>query len=907
MEYRKIMDSKRKPMKPSINKDKIVNFETTKGQRSQNHILIMLEILLNISIRKCAIILFAIGLLGNIAVAADVRQRININREWKFKLGDATDARQSEYDDSGWQHVGLPHSFSIPYFLSKDFYVGYGWYRKTLDIPGDYLGKKIGIEFEAVFQYAEIFVNGKKAGEHKGGYTGFTVDLTSYVKAGRNAISVRVNNLWNPRLAPRSGEHVFSGGIYRDVYLTVTNPTHVAWYGTFVTTPVVSKESATINVKTEIQNQNNTEKNIRLVSKIYAPDGNLVLSLANEKRIRPNSPDSFDQTFRPLPSPMLWSFDSPNIYKVISEVFEGKKLVDVYETMFGIRKVEWTADKGFFLNGEHVYLRGTNAHQDHAGWGDAVTNAGIRRDVQMVKDAGFNFVRGSHYPHDPAFSEACDEIGVLFWPENAIWGTGGFSSSDGYWNSSAYPIFEEDRAGFEASAKQQLGELIRIHRNHPSIIIWSMSNEPFFTAPATLENMKMLLRKTVELSHLLDPTRLAAIGGAQRPLGDARIDKLGDAAGYNGDGGVLPDFQNPGIPNMVSEYGSVTADRPGNYAPGWGDLAKNDSYKGYTWRSGQAIWCAFDHGSIAGSALGKMGIVDYFRIPKRAWYWYRNEYKGIAPPEWPKEGVPSKIKLEADKTNGIKTDGTDDVKLLVTILNADGKHINNSPTVKLEVVSGPGEFPTGKSITFDKSSDIRIADGLAAIEFRSYYAGTTIIRATSEGLPPVELKLQFAGGSKYVKAITSETIDRPYTRFSSEGKDNIPQLFGRNNPTFPSSSSEDHTGGKAADGDRNTFWQPTSGDKNAYWILDTERELSITEIRIYFAESATYSYVIEISKDKENWSIVSDLSSNTKSEKEKKLILPNNLRGRFIRVRFNNILHVIPQLSEVEVIGKVNQ
>lgn len=185
---------------------------------------------------------------------------------------------------------------------------------------------------------------------------------------------------------------------------------------------------------------------------------------------------------------------------------------------------------------------------------------------------------------------------------------------------------KKDAQAFEASALQQLEEMIRIHRNHPSIVAWSMCNEAFFSAPEAMKGVRRLLKRMVDLTHQLDPSRPAAIGGAQRPLGDERIDKIGDIGGYNGDGATQPDFQNPGIPNVVSEYGSVTAERPGEYNPGWGDLQMNDGWKGTPWRSGQAIWCGFDHGSIAGSQLGKMGIVDYFRIPKRSWYWYRNEY-----------------------------------------------------------------------------------------------------------------------------------------------------------------------------------------------------------------------------------------------------------------------------------------
>ena len=169
---------------------------------------------------------------------------------------------------------------------------------------------------------------------------------------------------------------------------------------------------------------------------------------------------------------------------------------------------------------------------------------------------------------------------------------------------------------------QQLTELIRINRNHPSIVAWGMDNEVFFSAQETMPEVRRLLREQVALTHRLDPTRPAAIDGAQR--GD--IDKLGDVAGYNGDGARL--FPNPGIPNLVAEYGSTMADRPGDYAPGWDELpntpgadpAKEGSWR-LPWRSGEVIWAAFDHGSIAGKRFGGMGMIDYFRLPKRQYYW----------------------------------------------------------------------------------------------------------------------------------------------------------------------------------------------------------------------------------------------------------------------------------------------
>jgi beta-galactosidase len=162
--------------------------------------------------------------------------------------------RRPAFDDAKWDDIGLPHSFSMPYFGSPRFYTGYGWYRKHFDVPADWTGKRLFLEFDGAFQDAEIFINGSRIAEHKGGYTGFSVDITDAVKTGDNLVAVRLNNNWNAQLAPRAGEHVFSGGIYRDVRLVVTEPLHVTWYGTFVTTPQVSAESGTVNVKTEIRN-----------------------------------------------------------------------------------------------------------------------------------------------------------------------------------------------------------------------------------------------------------------------------------------------------------------------------------------------------------------------------------------------------------------------------------------------------------------------------------------------------------------------------------------------------------------------------------------------------------------------------------------------------------------------------
>jgi len=861
-------------------------------------------------------------------MAADIRQTLNFNREWKFTLGDHPGAEAVSYDDAKWDVIGLPHSFSIPYFGATRFYTGYGWYRKAFNVPQDWAGKRLFLEFEGAFQDAEIFVNGRAVAHHRGGYTGFSCDITDAAKTGGNLVAVRLNNLWNAQLAPRAGEHVFSGGIYRDVWLVVTDPLHVAWYGTFVSTPQVSKESGTVNVKTEIANNSATPKSATVQTAINDADGKVVATMESTQTVPAGKTTVFDQTSKAIANPKLWSPQTPDLYSVKTTVLDEQKAVDDFTSPLGFRWFKFTADQGFFLNGEHYYFKGANVHQDHAGWGDAVANSGFARDVKLVKEAGFDFIRGSHYPHDPSFAEACDKTGVMFWSENCFWGTGGFKG-DGYWNCSAYPVKPEDEKPFEDSVKASLRDMIRIHRNHPSIVVWSMSNEPFFSDPKVMPKVRDFLKELVNYSHELDPTRPAAIGGAQR--GD--IDKLGDIAGYNGDGARL--FVNPGIANVVTEYGSTIADRPGKYEPGWGELAntpgadrnKIGSWR-FPWRSGEVIWCGFDHGSIAGRKFGSMGLVDYFRLPKRAWYWYRNEYAHIPPPEWPQAGTPASLKLTADKTTLNSADGTDDAQLVVTVLDKDGKAISNSPPVQLTaesgssgsmqsaarprppltltVESGPGEFPTGSSIAFAPNSDIAIRDGQCAMEFRSYYAGKTTIRASSPGLQDATLVITTLGEPQFVEGKTPPVKQRPYVRFEGSAHDESATTFGRQNPTRTSSEAPGHNGRFANDGDPATYWQAADSMPNAWWQIDLERIVAINQIKLTFPTEGAYRYKVETSEDGSRWKMAVDQTNTNLTAKERTDTAPSGTVGRFVRVTFTSVPVGKPAaLSEAQFTGRL--
>jgi len=853
------------------------------------------------------IALLVVLIVGSLASpAADLRQSINFNREWKFQLGDVASADAATFDDSNWNDANLPHSFSIPYFAADRFYVGYGWYRKHFNVPAAWTGKRVNLEFDGVFQVAEVFVNGRRVGEHKGGYTGFTFDITDAVKTGDNVVAVRVNNIWDPQLAPRAGEHTFSGGIYRDARLVVTAPVHVTWYGTFVTTPQVSKESGTVNVKTEVVNESGAAKSVTLKTSVLDAKGNAVAQIEATQTIAPGATNVFDQTSAPVTNPKLWSPEHPNLYSVKTVVLDGGKAVDDYISPLGFRWFKFTADQGFFLNGGHYYFKGANVHQDHAGWGDAVADSGFSRDVKMVKDAGFDFIRGSHYPHAPAFAAACDQVGILFWSENCFWGTTGFRSP---WAASAYPNNPADEAGFEASVKASLRDMIRINRNHPSIIVWSMDNEVYFSDRSVLPKVRIFLKDLVAYTHELDPTRPAGIGGSQR----GEIDKLGDVAGYNGDGARL--FVNPGIPSVITEYGSTMTDRPGKYEPGWGDLpntpgaAKNEagSWR-LPWRSGEVIWCAFDHGSLAGRRFGAMGMVDYFRLPKRQWYWYRDYYLHIPSPAWPSNGVPAALKLATDKTTLDAVDGTDDAQVLVTVLDKDGHAISNCPPVTLAIESGPGEFPTGPSITFAPDSDIAIRDGVAAMEFRSYYAGKTVIRATSPGLKDATIQIVSHGEPKFAAGKTPSVKPRPYVRFTSAPAVAAALTLGLNNPTRVSSEAPEHSGRLANDGNAQTFWQADAADTNAWFSIDLERNATINSVKLTFPSEGNWRYRVEISDDgSSNWKMVSDQSETASDAKTRTLPAAAGVRGRFLRVAFVGIADAKPAaLAEMEATGTLS-
>ena len=778
-----------------------------------------------------------------------------LNNNWKFTYGDKVGASPDEINR--WQDIGLPHSFGIPYFMEKEFYLGYGTYSKWFELSKEDCKKRILLKFFGAFQKAVVVLNGKQIGEHRGGYTPFLVELTGNIRPGQNHLIVCVDNLWDATLAPRGGEHQFNGGIYRDMQLILTAYDYIEEDGVFVQTTQLKKEKDSWHAELKIGTQVHASEKSDLFEfdsmmlETCICEGKEVLARSVEPLVMGNS--EICQSIS-LTGITPWSPDTPKLYIVVSRVLCNGIECDCVRTSVGIRTVRFDKDEGFFLNGEHFSILGANVHQDHAGWADAVTRSGIRRDIQMIKECGMNTIRGSHYPHHPYFAQVCDEKGILFWSEMCFWGTGG-DKQEGYWTASAYPPNESDQTAFEKSCLDQLEEMICTQRNHPSIICWSMCNEVFFTDAPVKDKAKELIRKMVERSHELDPSRPAAVGGAQRD----GFDVLGDLAGYNGDGAAL--YHDPGFPSLVSEYGSSIETRPGKFEPRFTDGTEID----YPWRSGKILWCGFHHGSIF-DGMGSMGMIDYYRLPLACWYWYREHLAGKSAPKPKKEGTPFQIRLSSD-VNRFRANGQEDAWICAELLDQEGNPISNEIELIFTVEKGDGIFPTGKTITFSPEKK-NMLDGLAAIEFRSWYGGENVICATADGVKSAKICIFADGEPKPKNTVLNPMLPPPYTVGEPKPKERYDEA--KRHPVFADSFEIGHEP-YFVTAEEEGSWMPKMSDSSKHlseqmhWVMvDLEGVRRINQLEVSFEEEPD---TLEKSKKNLPQTIVAELRSDLEWEK----------------------------------------
>lgn len=778
-----------------------------------------------------------------------------LNNNWKFTYGDKVGASPDEINR--WQDIGLPHSFGIPYFMEKEFYLGYGTYSKWFELSKEDCKKRILLKFFGAFQKAVVVLNGKQIGEHRGGYTPFLVELTGNIRPGQNHLIVCVDNLWDATLAPRGGEHQFNGGIYRDMQLILTAYDYIEEDGVFVQTTQLKKEKDSWHAELKIGTQVHASEKSDLsefdsmMLETCICEGKEVLARSVEPLVMGNS--EICQSIS-LTGITPWSPDTPKLYIVVSRVLCNGIECDCVRTSVGIRTVRFDKDEGFFLNGEHFSILCANVHQDHAGWADAVTRSGIRRDIQMIKECGMNTIRGSHYPHHPYFAQVCDEKGILFWSEMCFWGTGG-DKQEGYWTASAYPPNESDQTAFEKSCLDQLEEMICTQRNHPSIICWSMCNEVFFTDAPVKDKAKELIRKMVERSHELDPSRPAAVGGAQRD----GFDVLGDLAGYNGDGAAL--YHDPGFPSLVSEYGSSIETRPGKFEPRFTDGTEID----YPWRSGKILWCGFHHGSIF-DGMGSMGMIDYYRLPLACWYWYREHLAGKSAPKPKKEGTPFQIRLSSD-VNRFRANGQEDAWICAELLDQEGNPISNEIELTFTVEKGDGIFPTGKTITFSPEKK-NMLDGLAAIEFRSWYGGENVICATADGVKSAKICIFADGEPKPKNTVLNPMLPPPYTVGEPKPKERYDEA--KRHPVFADSFEIGHEP-YFVTAEEEGSWMPKMSDSSKHlseqmhWVMvDLEGVRRINQLEVSFEDEPD---TLEKSKKNLPETIVAELRSDLEWEK----------------------------------------
>jgi beta-galactosidase len=410
-----------------------------------------------------------IFLLLNTFLAFSQTEKAYINDSWKFIKEDNSSAANVDFDDKSWLKVNLPHTWnSIDAYTSRQYYKGIGWYRKELNLTKKYEGKQLFINFEGAFLKADVYVNGKFVGQHKGGYTAFTYDISDYVNIpGKNIISVKVDNSKKLDLPPISGDYTMFGGIYRDVYLISTNKIHFDQMnfgsnGVFVEAPLVNNNEAIVNIKGAITNQSNDNRNVVLLSKIIDNSGNLITEIKSKIKINAGATTSFQQSSNKINNPNLWSPENPYLYTVQTSILSDDKTpveYDMQHAPLGLRWFKFSADSGFYLNGKSIKLIGAARHQDYMGLGNALDNDLNRRDIQILKDMGGNFIRVSHYPQDPTVLEMCDKLGILVWEETPL-------------GNNFY-----DNKELKSTCISSLIEMIRQNYNHPSVIIWGYMNE----------------------------------------------------------------------------------------------------------------------------------------------------------------------------------------------------------------------------------------------------------------------------------------------------------------------------------------------------------------------------------------------------------------------------------------------
>lgn len=459
------------------------------------------------------LITLALAISGSFALHSQ-RQEFSLEKNWKFTQGDATGAEATTFSDQKWQTVTVPHDWAIygPFDRKYDLqqvavtqngekvatvktgrtgglpYIGVGWYRNTFNVPDFKKGEnRVTLVFDGAMSEAQVFVNGQKAIFWPYGYNSFHCDVTNLLNAdGKgNIVAVRLEN------RPESSRWYPGAGLYRNVHVVTTNEVHVPVWGTYITTPFVSKEYASVKLKTEIDNSGTND--VRIVTDIVDASGKVIASKDNTLRINHGQP--FEQNFM-VNQPKLWSPETPNLYTAKSKIYLKGKLVDEYSTRFGVRDIRIVADKGFFLNGQKRKFQGVCLHHDLGPLGAAVNTAAIRRQLTLLKEMGCDAIRTSHNMPAPELVQLCDEMGFMMMLEP-------FDEWDIAKCKNGYHRY------FNEWAEKDMVNMLRHYRNNASVVMWSIGNE----VPSQCSEQGYKVASFLQdICHREDPTRPVTCG-----------------------------------------------------------------------------------------------------------------------------------------------------------------------------------------------------------------------------------------------------------------------------------------------------------------------------------------------------------------------------------------------------------
>lgn len=595
-----------------------------------------------------------------VTYAQQSRAITDFDKGWKFHLGDVSDAQNPAAADKEWRTLNLPHDWSIEGTFSKDNPAtpeggalpgGIGWYRKTFTVPAASKNKQVYINFDGVYQHSDVWVNGRHLGFRPNGYISFRYDLTPYLNfGGTNVIAVKVDNKDQPNSRWYSGS-----GIYRNVWLVTTNKLAIDHWGTYVTTPQVSDELATIKLDINIKNTDTDKPAYTTKVTVYDAARKVVAvggSIPSTTQVQDTSA-ALSNTLT-VNNPQLWSVDRPYIYSVVTQVLVGKNVVDEYVTPLGIRYFEFDYSKGFSLNGKPLKILGVCDHNDLGSLGAAVNTRALERQLEILKGMGVNGIRTSHNPPAPELLDLCDKMGFIVMDE-------------------AFDMWKQQKTKYDYHLfwdewhKRDLQDQLRRDRNHPSVFIWSIGNEIGEQYSKTDTSGRNIARELAGIVRSMDNRPITSANNDPSKTSNIIASGALDLIGYNYHEGEYANFPEryPGKKFIATETTSGletrgyyefpsdsiriwprTWDKPevregnqvsafDNVRPPWGSTheATWKVMKKHDYLSGMFIWTGFDYlGEPTPyswpSRSSYFGIVDLAGFPKDIYYMYQSEWTG---------------------------------------------------------------------------------------------------------------------------------------------------------------------------------------------------------------------------------------------------------------------------------------